>query len=344
MPTTIREVAERAGVSVSTVSRVLNNFPYVSERARGRVLEAMAVLEYRPDVAARSMRTGTSRAVGFAVSDISNPLFSAMAKGADAVLHPYGYSLVLANAGGDPGREAELLSALRQRRVDGLIVAVADETQPGLAQRLGAFNACVLVDREVRGVPVDSICSDHSAGMAQALEHLASLGHRRVALVAGSQAQLGSRARVAAFRSELTRLGLEPDPGLVRTGELSAETGAAALGELLRLECPPTALVAGNNQLTVGVLGALRARGLRVPGGLSLVACDDVDLTRLHTPPIDVIRRDPVELGRGAAALLLERLADPAAPPRRLVLPTEFERRSSSTALVELVAGSGAGG
>jgi len=342
MPTTIREVAVRAGVSVSTVSRVLNNFPYVSEQARARVVEAMTELEYRPDVAARSMRTGTSRAVGFAVSDISNPLFSAMAKGADVVLHPHGYSLVLANAGGDPQREAEIVSALRQRRVDGLIVAVADETVPGLAERLAGFNACVLVDREVRGSLSDCVLSDHAAGMARALEHLAALGHHRVALVAGSQAQLGSRARVAAFRTQTHRLGLDRDPRLVRTGELSAETGAVVLGELLRLEQPPTALVAGNNQLTVGVLGALRDRRLRVPEGLSLVACDDVDLTRLHTPPIDVIRRDPVELGRVAAGLLLERLANPTGPPRRVVLPTEFVRRGSSTARVGLLEQAGA--
>ena len=130
MAPTIKEVAERARVSVSTVSRVLNDYPFVSAAARERVTDAMQALDYRPDMAARSMRTGTTRAVGFVVSDITNPVFAAVAKGADAVLHPYGYSLVLANSGGDPEHEAELVAALRQRRVDGLIAAVADERSP----------------------------------------------------------------------------------------------------------------------------------------------------------------------------------------------------------------------
>jgi LacI family transcriptional regulator len=338
MPPTIREVAERAGVSVSTVSRVLNEYPYVSEETRRRVLETMEELEYRPDVAARSMRTGTSRAVGLVFSDISNPLFSAMTKGADSVLHPKSYSLILANSANDPEHEAELMSALRQRRVDGLIAAVADERAPSLAARLAAFPATVLVDRRVTGSSADSVCSDHAAGMAQALEHLAELGHRRVALVAGSQGQLGSRARVVAFRKHAGRLGLAQDPRLVRTGELSRETGYLAARELLALDEPPTALIAGNNQLTVGVIRALRDLGLRMPDAVSLVACDDVDLTRLHDPPIDVIDRDALELGSTAAVLLLRRLENPDASPHRELLPTSFVRRASTGAVARSLA------
>ncbi len=232
MPPTIREVAERAGVSVSTVSRVLNEYPFVSEETRRRVLETMQELEYRPDVAARSMRTGTSRAVGLVFSDISNPLFSAMAKGADSVLHAKGYSLVLANSQSDPEREAELLSALRQRRVDGLVIAVADERAPSLAERLSGFPACVLVDRNVSGSRADSVCSEHAQGMAEALEHLARLGHRRVALIAGSQGQLGSRARVVAFRRHAApqkgwALVIDED-GSTATGTSSAPASSAA--------------------------------------------------------------------------------------------------------------------
>ena len=330
MPPTIKEVAERAGVSVSTVSRVLNEYPFVSEETRERVLAIMDELEYRPDVAARSMRTGTSRAVGFVVSDISNPLFSAVAKGADSLLHQHGYSLVLANSQNDPGREAELVTALRQRRVDGLIVAAADERAPGLAERLGEFPACVLFDREVPGATADSVLSDHSRGFGHALDRLAGFGHRRVALVAGSQGQRGSRARVLAFRRHSARLGLPLDRSLVRTGELSRETGYLAARELLALPEPPTAIVAGNNQLTVGVLSAVRDLGLRTPDDVSLVACDDVDLTRLHDPPIDVIERDPLELGTTAARLLLERLADRTLGPRRVKLPTVFVVRAST--------------
>jgi LacI family transcriptional regulator len=330
-PSTIREVAKRAGVSVSTVSRVLNDYPFVSDGARRRVLEAMEQLDYRPNVAARSMRTGTSRAIGFVVSDISNPLFATIAKGVDAVLHRHGYSLVLANSENDPGREAELLSALRQRRVDGLIAAVADESAPSLASRLEEF-ATVLFDRDILGSTADAVCSDHETGIREALERLATLGHRRVALVAGSQHQLGSRARAVAFERHARRLSLSYDGALLLAEEASRETGVRLGRELLALEEPPTAVVIGHNQLTVGVLEALREHAVQIPGDLSVIGCDDVDATRLHSPRIDVVERDLLELGTASAQLLLERLGDRDAPPRRVVLPTRLVCRESTAA------------
>jgi LacI family transcriptional regulator len=331
MPLTIKEVAESAGVSVSTVSRVLNDYPFVADETRERVLGVMRKLEYRPDVAARSMRTGTSRAVGFVVSDISNPLFATIAKGVDAVLTDHDYSLVLANSQNQPRREAELLSALRQRRVEGLIAAVADERAPGLADRLEAF-ATVLFDRDVPGSRADAVCSDHETGIASALAHLAGLGHRRVALVAGSQRQLGSRARVLAFRKHARRFGLDRDRRLVRRVEPTRENGNAAARGFLALTNPPTATLVAHNQITVGVIEALHELGVELPDELSLIACDDVDVTRLHTPPIDVVKRDLLELGRAAARLLLDRLSDRGAPPRMVVLPTELVVRASTAA------------
>lgn len=330
MPPTIREVARQAGVSVSTVSRVLNDYPFVSDGVRRRVLAAMERLDYRPDVAARSMRTGTSRAVGFVVPDITNPVFSAVAKGADEVLHRRGFSLVLAHSGNDPAHESEQIRMLAQRRLEGLIVAVADERAPGLGERLARFRACVLFDREVEGSGADVVCSDHAAGMGEALAHLAGLGHRRIALVAGNPSQFASRARVAAFRRLVASLGLERDGRLVVTGVHSHETGEEAARRLLALPEPPTAIVAGNNQLTAGVLEALRDLRVRIPDELSLVGTDDVELTRLHDPPIDVIDRDAVAHGREAADLLLARLADPGVPPRTVTLPARYVPRGTS--------------
>jgi LacI family transcriptional regulator len=328
MPPTIKEVAERAGVSVSTVSRVLNNYPFVSDAARRRVVDAMEALEYRPDVAARSMRTGSSRTVGFVVSDISNPLFATIAKGVDSVLVPHGYSLVLANSENDPEHEAGLLSALRQRRLDGLIAAVADERAPGLAERLDGF-VTVLFDRDVPGSNADAVWSDHDAGVAEALERLAGLGHHRVALIAGSEGQLGSRARSVAFRRHARRLGLSIG-GLVRSAEPGREGGELAARQLLASADRPTALLIGHNLLTAGVLVALTDLGVRVPDDLSVIACDDVDVTRLFSPPIDVIERDLLELGQCSAQLLLDRLGGEGASPLRVVLPTHLVTRAST--------------
>jgi LacI family transcriptional regulator len=153
-----------------------------------------------------------------------------------------------------------------------------------------------------------------------------------VAIAAGRQGQLGSRARVAAFRTHAARLGLAEDPALVRVVAPSRETGQTVVRELLALPSPPTALLVAHNQITVGVLEALRAARIRIPDELSLIACDDVDATRLYAPPIDVVERDLLELGRASGRLLLERLADRDAAPRRVVLPTRLVVRESTTA------------
>ena len=328
--TTLHDVAREAGVSVSTVSRALNGEPFVRAEVRERVRVASAALGYRPDLAARSMRTGTTGAVGLVVSDISNPLLAAIAKAADLALSPRGFALMIANSANDPGHEAELISALSQRRLDGLIVAVADEAAPGLADRIAAFGPAVLLDRDVPGSRADAVLSDHGAGLAAALGHLVEHGHRQIALIAGTTAQRGSRVRVETFASELGRLGVPRDARLCRSGELTVEDGYRAVGELLDLPEPPTAVIAGNNQLFAGLFAAIRDRGLRVPADLSVVACEETELTAYHHPPLDVVRRDMNELGAAAAELLLSRIARPERRRRELVLPTVFEPRGSS--------------
>jgi LacI family transcriptional regulator len=327
---TLRDVASHAGVSTATASRALNGKPFVKDDVRERVLAASATLGYRPDVAARSMRTGTTGAVGLVVSDISNPLFASIALAADQALGPAGIALMVANSANDVGHERELLAAFRQRRLDGLMLAAADECADGLAGRIASFQAAVLLDREVPGASSDCVLSDHSGGFALAMRHLAGLGHRRIAIVAGTTAQRGSRVRLMTYRGELASLGLDDDPRLRCEGAMTVEDGYRAVGELLALDDPPTAIVAANNQLFAGVFSAIRDLGIRVPDELSLVACEETELTSLHNPPLDVVRRDVGELGRVAAELLLERLEAPRRRRREIVLPTTFEARGSS--------------
>jgi len=327
---TLHDVARDAGVSISTVSRALNGLPFVREEVRERVLTASQALGYRPDVAARSMRTGTTGAVGLVVSDISNALFAAIAKAADSTFNPRGYALMIANSANDAEHEAELIAAFRQRRLDGLIIATADECAPGLADRIGSFQAAVLLDREVPGSRADAVLCDHATGIAKAIGHLAGLGHRRIALIAGTPAQRGSRVRIETYEDELARLGIAPDAALCRAGEMTVADGYRALESVMALPDPPTAVIAGNNQLFAGLFAAVRDLGLRVPRDLSIVACEETELTALHSPPLDVVRRDMDDLGRMAAELLLARLDTPRRRPRSVVLPTTFEVRGSS--------------
>ena len=324
---TIRDVARIARVSVSTVSRVLNEHPYVTEETRRRVAEAMDELQYRPDVAARSMRTGATRAIGFVFADFSNPLFSAIAMGADSVLHPLGYSLVLANSVRDPERETEVIATLRDRRVDGLLLSLADERTAGLRERLAAFGSVVLLDRDVPDLHCDRVLTDHAAGIRGALDHLLALGHRRIAMIAGTEAQRAIRERLRAFREGM---GDFFDEQLVRAVDPLLESGHDAALNLLQSRHRPTALIAAHNQLFAGILSAVRELALRVPADLSLVTCEDDDLARLNEPPVDVVRRDMAALGEAAARLLLARL-EGNGPPREVMLPAHFEIRSSSS-------------
>ena len=328
---TIRDVASLAEVSVSTVSRVMNHYEFVDAETRKRVLAAMETLGYSRDETARAMRTGRSRAVGFVVDDFANPLFSAHAKAADEVLRANGYALILANSGHDLAREAEAVTALRQRRVAALMIALVSERDCKPLELLAGFQSVVLLDRELDGFAADAVWPDHAAGLRQGIDHLVELGHRRIALIAGKPDQRGSRVRVEAFRDHTHGLGLGTDPALIRTGVADRETGYLAMTELLDQPQPPNAVIAGSNRLFVGIVRAIRDRGLSIPDDISLITCDEVDASALHQPPIDVIDRDALGMGRAAAELALARLADQSPPPRRRMIATTFRARGSTT-------------
>lgn len=336
---TIRDVASLADVSVSTVSRVMNDYEFVDADTRKRVLAAMETLGYSRDENARAMRTGRSRAVGFVVDDFANPLFSAHAKAADEVLRASGYALILANSGHDLAREAEAVTALRQRRVDALLIALVSERDCDPKKLLAGFRSVVLLDRDLGAFPADAVWPDHAAGLRQGIDHLVELGHQRIALIAGKPDQRGSRVRIDTFRDHTHGLGLGPDPTLIRTGVSDRETGYLATTELLDLHQPPSAVIAGSNRLFVGIARAIRDRELRIPDDISVITCDEVDASALHQPPIDVIDRDALGMGRAAAELALARLADQSAPPRRRMIATTFRARGSTTSLTERTTG-----
>lgn len=325
----MREVATLAGVAISSVSRVLSGHPDVSAEMRDRVLDAVHRLEYEPDFLAQSLRRGQTLSVGFVLADISNPLMADIVLGAEAELRASGYSLVLMNSESDPAQDVAHIRFFLSRRVDGLILSLVDDADPALMDLLAQVEVpVVLVDRQLPPeVGASAVFNDHASGMADAVRHLVALGHRRIALVTGSLGVLPGRERVNALRAVAAR-----HAGLVSTVELtgsfSAEHGASATRAALALEDPPTAIIAGGNQILIGCLEALREAGIRPGEEISLVTCDEVPLSALHEPPIATIGRDTVGLGRTAAELLLRRLAGDGGP-ETVVLPTTFTPRPS---------------
>ncbi len=324
----MREVAERAGVAMSSVSRVLSGHPDVSLKMQEAVNAAVSELGYRPDMLARGLRLRKTLSVGFTVSDIANPVLASAVTGAERRLRRAGYSLLLTNSEGDAELDAENIRLLEQRRVDGLILSLAEENHPLTVEVLRQAEApFVLLDRDVPiGVTASRVCFDHRAGMFQATRHLLELGHREIALISGGP-QGPARER---------RLGVEDavyaaangSRSTVFDGEFSITHGERAAHRILDSSPGVTAIIAGGNLLMQGALRTLRDRGVEVGKDMSFVGCDDVAVAELHTPPIAVVRRDMVSIGEAAADLLLELLGG-FKGTKEVTLPTEFVARPS---------------
>lgn len=333
----MKDVAGRARVALSSVSRVLNNHPDVSSEMRARVLAAVAELGYEPDLIASGLRRGVTKTVGFLVTDIANPLFGDITKGAERAFQEAGYSLLLMNGEGDPLRDERSIRLLSQRRVDGLILSVSDETSPQIARVLSSLEIpIVLLDRELDTVKdASAVLSDHAAGMREAVDHLLDLGHRRVALLVGPLTIRPDRDRLEGFKDAFRRRRVNLPRQLIEVGpSLSAEFGSEATDRLLRLPADekPTAIVAGGNLVLTGVLRACREHGIRIGPDMAIVSCDDVPLAELHEPPITVIARDTVEMGRRAAEVLLRRMQGPKdGPASTVLLPASLLVRDSTS-------------
>jgi LacI family transcriptional regulator len=324
----MREVAERAGVAMSSVSRVLAGHPDVSLAMTEKVMRAVEELNYQPDMLAQSLRRRETLSVGFVVGDISNPLMAEIVTGAESTLHTNGYSMLLTNSLGDPLLEAAHIALFSHRRVDGLVISVLDETHPEALGKLRELDIPIVVlDRNLPAeIPVSRVLSDHRSGMKAAGLHLLDLGHRRIGLIAGAAVRPALERR-AGLEEAFAERGLPPTY-TADEGVFSVEHGAAAMRRLLDLREPPTAIVAGGNQLMLGALRVVRERGITLGRDLSFVGCDDVAITDLFQPAVAVVRRDNYAMGRTAAELLLARLRD-GAPPSEVVLATEFVARPS---------------
>lgn len=321
--TTIKDVAERAGVALSSVSRVLNGHPAVSEELRQRVLAAVSEMKYEPDFTAMSLRKGATMTVGFVVRDIANPLFADMVKAAEGVLRGQGYSMLLTNSDGDPERDAAHLRLFAQRRVDGLLLSLSSENHRATLDALDSWQpALVLIDRTLADVPASAVLSDHFTGVRAAIRHLADQGHRRIAMITGPRDVLASRERLRGYKAALRGAGIKFDPGLARLRSYAPEFARHEMAALLDLEAPPTAVLAGGAMINYGVLAAVRERGLKIPDDLALVGCDSWPHPELFDPALSVVSRDAAAMGRTAADLLLELIA--GGQHRQVTLPTEL--------------------
>lgn len=325
---TIKDVAFEAGVSIGTVSRAMSGKSRILPDTRARILAAAAQLGYVPDSAAQSLRSNQTKFIGCAVPLASHPAFTALLSSAEQILRQAGYALVLGNTADRITREVELVDFFRQRNVDGLITTLAREDDPEAIQRLRDLGLpVVLIERYVEE-GFDSVLLDQAHGAYAATSYLLSQGHKRIALVTSALQNWAGRERKKAFLKAYNDFGADPEQAMIRTMESPVDFGLSESLELLGTASPPTAVVAGVQEL-VPLLRAVRSRGLRIPEDLSIITLGDSDLAELMYPAISAVRWNGDEVGRVAANLLLQRIADPHHASRKILLPTEFVIRAS---------------
>jgi LacI family transcriptional regulator len=330
----LSDVAERAGVHPATVSRALSERTrhMVNAATAERVLAAASELGYTPNPIARSLKTNRSFTVAVLLPDLTNPLFPPMVRGIEDGLAEAGFTALIANTDNHPDRALAALETMRIRQADGCIAATATRDDGLLADAAGEM-PMVLINRRVLNHAIPAVVADDRSGVRQAVEHLAALGHERIAHVAGPQWLSTGADRHQAFVQALRGVGLNPDPELIRFGEgFTEEQGALSLHGLLESGADFSALVAGNDLMALGCYDALVERGLSCPDDVSVVGFNDMPFADKFNPPLTTVRIPHYEMGRRAAALLLERLAseDGDSPSDDIVLPVELVQRAST--------------
>ncbi|AZO49900.1 MAG: LacI family DNA-binding transcriptional regulator [Mesorhizobium sp.] len=326
--TTIADVARYAGVSVATVSHVMNRTRHVEPETAERVRAAIAALRYSPNSLARSLRRGETKTIGLLLPDNSNPFFASVARQIEDAGFVAGYTVILCNSDGSAEKEERYLSVLMAKQIDGLIFAGSSDHARVFSRLLPDVPA-VLLDREIHSVNVDSVLVDHDHGGYLAGRHLVGLGHKRIGVIGGPRDSSSSPARLRGFTRALGEAGVDLPASAVVDSDYHFAGGRLAMERLLTQAPDITAVFACNDLMAMGAITALRSRGLRVPDDMSLVGFDDIPYAVTTWPPLTTIAQPVEKIGTRAVSLLLERLGEPAAPSRREVLtPVLVERES----------------
>ncbi len=346
---TIRDVAKLSGVSVGTVSNVINGISTVKDEIRIRVIKAINELKFRPNQAARSLASGRTRTLAFILPDICNPFYPEMVRGAMESASQAAYDLFLANIDNDPLKEIEYIESFVDRGVDGLIIATSDlsSLQAGRIKDLDIH--VVIVDRELQGLDRDLVIVDNTNCAYMATSHLLDLGHRRIGVILGPEQTMTARKRLDGAKAALSERGLF-DEELVRFGSYSFESGFETMREMLEGAEPPGGVFCANDLLAIGAIKAVQEYGLKVPEDISIIGIDDIMLSRLISPSLTTVRQPTFDLGATAARMVVERIKGvekgihrKVILPGRLIVRNSTCRPAASPGLSVQAGGSGRG-
>lgn len=330
---TIKDVALRAGVSVTTVSHVVNETRHVSAEVRERVEGAIRDLGYVPSAVARSLKSNNTRTVGMLIPNSSNPYFAEIVRVVEDRCYAAGYTLVLCNTDDEPRRQGVYLQVLSERRIDGLIVVSTGDDASVAKLLRGLRMPVVLVDREIDDPACDLVESAHMHGGLLATRHLVSLGHTRIACIGGPAGLAPSEQRIEGWRMGLAEAGLSPAAGVAELlwhGGFTSQGGYEAMHAIARTASPPSAVFVCNDLMAIGALRAAHESELRVPDALSVVGFDDIELSSFTSPPLTTVAQPKARIGALAVDMLLERIGGRRYEPRKVMLQPELHVRGST--------------
>ena len=332
-------MAKQSGVSVSTVSRVFNEYEDVSPATRERVLAVARKLDYAPSAAARTLVKRQSQLIGVVLftgyehPDIHHPFFQEVLVGLKHGIGELGYDLLLfatEQPGSNSGRPHSYLRRARQHRVDGIVIMGVDRRDPEVEKLVRSDVPVIAVDIDVVGDRTSYVASDNIGGARLAVQHLNALGHTKIATITGTMIDTKPGAdRILGYRDAMRELGLSIPAGYEAEGDFYPESAEQAMRALLALEDPPTAVFAAGDMMAVGAIRAVHAAGKSVPGDVAIVGFDNIRVAELLSPPLTTVRQDMVGIGHAAGRALVEQIENPDATPPVLTLPVELVVRAS---------------
>jgi LacI family transcriptional regulator len=336
---TMKDVGELAGVSVTTVSHVLNKTRYVDRSLVRRVETAVKRLGYQPNALARGLRRKETRMLGMVVPDNSNPYFAELARSIEDACFECDYNVILCNSDEDPVKERAYLSLLAEKRVDGIVFVASGNDRSGVQAVLQQKIPMVVLDRELSGTKCDSIVVDNRAGACRATQHLMLGDHQRIGCVCGPTNVVSARERLQGYHDAFTKARLRVDPKWIQPGDFHIEGGYTAVQGLLDQPNRITAIFAANDLMAIGVLRGIAARGLRVPEDIAVVGFDGIALGRYSQPPLTTMAQPIREIGKLATDLVLSRVNGERKEPRIHRLETRLVVRTSCGIITQKRAG-----
>jgi DNA-binding LacI/PurR family transcriptional regulator len=332
---TIKEIAKLAGVSIGTVSNVLNDLPSVKEGTRKRVESAISELGYQPSLLGRALRKDKTNMIVMIVPDITNPFFPGAVRGAEDIAFRHGFRLVLCNSDNDFRKEAIYLHEMRTYRPSGLIIVPSDLNKgtDEAKEYLRTGAGVVYMDRIPRKWRGDTVTSAHEEGAYAATRHLIDLGHKQIASISGPLTSTSAQARLSGFRRAMDEAGLSVAPAFVKESEFNKADGHAKAAELLKLRKRPTAIFAANDLIALGALAAAREAGLHCPSDLSIIGFDNLDDSDATVPTLSTVDQFVYKLGATAAQIVVDRARGESSPPKHVSFTPELRVKESTAAL-----------